>query len=90
MSEKGTLCHATTRCEWCEGISRLPGLVLLEGGGGGGEGLERGLEGEEKAFGVFLSGNKLCIVFPYVNLNLRFPVLRLSQYKVLPSKSWKT
>ena len=33
-------------------------------GGGGGE--MRGLEGREKAFGVFLRGNTWCIVFPYM------------------------
>ena len=39
MSEKGTLCHAMTRWERCEGISRLHGLVC-KGGGEGGSGLE--------------------------------------------------
>ena len=34
MSKKGTLCHATTRWELCEGISRLHGLVLVGVGGG--------------------------------------------------------
>ena len=33
-----------------------------DGGGGGGE--MKGLEGRGKAFGVFLSGNTCCIVFP--------------------------
>ena len=44
--------------KWCEGISRLHGLVWGWGGGGGGGwgGEMRGLEGREKAFGVFLSG----------------------------------
>ena len=47
MSEKGTLCHATTRWERCEVISRLHGLVWLGVGGGGGGGGERfGGEGE--------------------------------------------
>ena len=59
MPEKGTLCQAATRLEMCEGISRQHGLI--QGGGGGGR---EGLEGREKAFGVFLSGN---IVFPCVN-----------------------
>ena len=53
MSEKGTLCHAMTRWDRCEGISCLHGLVWV--GGGGGE--MRGLEGKEKAFGVFLREN---------------------------------
>ena len=43
MSEKGTLCHATTRWEtvWGQEV----------------EGEMKGLEGREKAFSVFLSGN---------------------------------
>ena len=38
----------------CEGISPLHGLVR---GVGDEQGEMRGLEGREKAFGVFLSGN---------------------------------
>ena len=49
----------------CEGISHLHGLVRLWGEGVEGE--MRGLEGREKVFGVFLSGNTRCIVFHYVN-----------------------
>ena len=66
MPEKGTLCHAETRSKTCEGVSRLHGLIW-----GG-----RGLEGREKAFGVFLSGSivdcgslcKLKFMFPCVNV----------------------
>ena len=50
MSKKGTLCH-TTRWEWCDFMPTWAGM----GGGGGKE--MRGLEGRQKAFGVFLSGN---------------------------------
>ena len=49
MSEKGTLGHATTRWEWCEGISRLHGLALVVGEGGGDR-----FEGEgERLWSVF-------------------------------------
>ena len=58
MPKKGTLCHAATGSETCEGVSHLHGLVLDGGGGGGGGG------GREKVLGVFLGGN---IVFPCVN-----------------------
>ena len=38
MPKKGTLCHAATGSETCEGVSHLHGLVLDGGGGGGGGG----------------------------------------------------
>ena len=42
-------------------VKGFPAYMNWYGGGG-----VRVLEGKEKAFGVFLSGNT-CIVFPYVN-----------------------
>ena len=35
MPEKGTLCHAATRSEMCEGVSRLHGMILVGQGVGG-------------------------------------------------------
>ena len=51
MPKKGTLCHAT-RWETVRGD-----FPPTWAGKGGLEGEMRGLEGREKAFGVFLSGN---------------------------------
>ena len=55
MSEKGTLCHAMTR--WETVCGDFPPTWAGIGRGSGGEGEIRGLEGREKAFVVFLSGN---------------------------------
>ena len=72
MSEKGTLCHAMTRWERCEGISRLHGLVC-KGGGGRGGAVWRGGESlwcvfEWKYMMYCVSLCKLKFVFPCVHV----------------------
>ena len=52
MFEKGTLCHATTRWDMVLGVFP-PTCASMEGV----EGELRGLEGREKAFGVFFEWN---------------------------------
>ena len=54
MSIKGHFMPCKDKMEAVWGISCLHGLIW---GGGGGRGGDRGLEGRENAFGVFLSGN---------------------------------